>query len=106
MGKGGQEFCSFEQDHGKSLPDTLPRLVDPTSRLQPSFNVGAQPLQALVETVSTRGTSGLRERKCMTHERSDNKATKEGSHLDVPRPLTETLKTKLICNLRSIHGVG
>ncbi len=27
-------------------------------------------------------------------------------HLDVPRPLTETLKTKFVCDLRSIHGIG
>ena len=74
MGKGGQEFCSFRQNHGKSLPDTLPQLVDPKRRLHPSFNVSAQPLQSLIKTVSTRGTSGLQERKCVSHERCDGKS--------------------------------
>jgi len=27
-------------------------------------------------------------------------------HLNVPRPLTKALKTKLVCDLRGIHGIG
>ena len=67
--KGGKNFVA-STGSWQTLPDTLPQLVDPTRRLQPSFNVGAQPLQALIKTVATRGTSGLQERECMSHERS------------------------------------
>jgi len=56
----------------------------PAASLHPSLHVGAQPLQTLVETVSARGTCSL----------------------DVPSPLPEPVKAKLIRDLGSVHGVG
>jgi len=56
----------------------------PKNPLQSSLDVGAQPLETFIKTVTTGGTSSL----------------------DEPRPLSEPMQPKLIGNLCSVHSIG
>jgi len=64
--------------------DEQDETIDPRKGLDPPLNVGREPLEALVQPITARGTRSL----------------------DIPCPLPEALETELVGDLRGVHGIG
>jgi hypothetical protein len=61
--KEGTNFCRLDVIIAQLATTGSPNRLNP---LHPSLDVGAQPLQALIKTVTTRGASGLWEHKAVS----------------------------------------